>query len=64
MAFRLMEHFKTVFEQLNTGILYISHHLERIHFFADYVAILDQGKIIFQGDKDSFFTSPYHTDIQ
>jgi ABC-type glutathione transport system ATPase component len=57
MAFRLMEHFKKVFCQLNTGVLYISHHLERVNFFADYVAVLEQGKIQFQGDKNLFFTS-------
>jgi len=57
MAFRLMSHFKKVFHQLNTGILYISHHLDRVGFFAESVAFLKQGKIVFQGEKDSFFSS-------
>lgn len=59
MAFRLMSHLKKVFHQLNTGILYISHQMDRIRFFSDYVAVLKKGKIVFQGEKDSFFTSQF-----
>lgn len=35
MAVRLMTHFKKVFGRLDIGILYISHHLERVKFLAD-----------------------------
>jgi peptide/nickel transport system ATP-binding protein len=35
MAARLTTHFKNVFNRLNIGVLYISHHLERVEFLAD-----------------------------
>jgi ABC-type glutathione transport system ATPase component len=45
MAVRLMTHFKKIFSQLNIGVLYISHHLERVKFFADTVFFMTQREV-------------------
>lgn len=45
MAARLMRYFKKIFKQLDIGVLYISHHLERVKFLADYVDIMEKGRV-------------------
>jgi ABC-type glutathione transport system ATPase component len=45
MAARLIRYFKKIFSQLNIGVLYISHHLKRVKFLADYVHTMKKGKI-------------------
>ncbi|HLP46310.1 MAG TPA: dipeptide/oligopeptide/nickel ABC transporter ATP-binding protein [Candidatus Kapabacteria bacterium] len=52
MAARLIRDFKNIFAQLEIGVLFISHHLNHTHFLADYVAIMEKGRIIRQGEKD------------
>jgi ABC-type glutathione transport system ATPase component len=47
MAARLIRYFKKIFKQLDIGVLYISHHLERVKFLADYVAVMEKGRIIY-----------------
>jgi ABC-type glutathione transport system ATPase component len=46
MAARLMRHFKKVFQQLGIGVLYISHHLKRVQFLAEDMAVMDQGRVV------------------
>ncbi|NIM16240.1 MAG: ATP-binding cassette domain-containing protein [Candidatus Aminicenantes bacterium] len=46
MAARLLRFFKTIVEHLNVGVLYISHHLKRVGFLADYVNQMENGRII------------------
>jgi ABC-type dipeptide/oligopeptide/nickel transport system ATPase subunit len=48
MAARLTRYFKKIFTQLNIGVLYISHHLKRVKFIADYVNTMKKGQIIDQ----------------
>lgn len=48
MAARLTRYFKKVFTQLNIGVLYISHHLRRVKFLADYVHTMKKGRVIDQ----------------
>ena len=48
MAARLSRYFKKIFTQLNIGVLYISHHLKRVKFIADYVNTMKKGQIIDQ----------------
>jgi len=43
MAARLMRSFKTVFRRLGIGVLYISHHKQRVRFLADRVSLLTAG---------------------
>jgi ABC-type glutathione transport system ATPase component len=45
MAARLLQLFKTIVEQLCVGVLYISHHLRRVGFLADYVNQMENGRI-------------------
>ena len=45
MAARLSRYFKNIFTRLNIGVLYISHHLKRVKFLADYVHTMKKGKI-------------------
>lgn len=45
MAARLLRLFKTIVEQLSVGVLYISHHLRRVRFLADYVNQMENGRI-------------------
>lgn len=45
MAARLLRLFKTIVEQLRVGVLYISHHLRRVGFLADYVNQMENGRI-------------------
>ena len=47
MAARLIRYFKKIFTSMNVGVLYISHHLERVKFLADYVAVMEKGRIIY-----------------
>jgi len=54
MAARLIRYFKKIFEQLAIGVLYISHHLKRVHFFADYVALIKKGRVIQHVAKEEF----------
>jgi ABC-type glutathione transport system ATPase component len=37
MAARLVRYFKKIFDRLNIGVLYISHHIKRVNFLADVV---------------------------
>lgn len=46
MAARLLRHFKKVFQQLAMSVLYISHHLKRVQFLSDSVAVMEQGRVI------------------
>lgn len=46
MAARLLRLFKTIAAQLGVGVLYISHHLRRVEFLADYVNQMENGRII------------------
>lgn len=46
MAARLIRSFKNIFAKLGIGVLYISHHLHHVKFLADYVAIMEKGRII------------------
>lgn len=57
MAGRLMEHFKGVFRRLKVGVLFISHHLERVRFLADYVSVIDKGRITVHTPKQEFFSA-------
>ena len=54
MAARLMRYFKKIFEQLEIGVLYISHHLKRVQFLADYVALMEKGRVIQHVTKEEF----------
>jgi ABC-type glutathione transport system ATPase component len=54
MAARLMHYFKKIFDQLGIGILYISHHLKRVQFLADYVALMEKGRVIQHVAKEEF----------
>ncbi|MCK5055858.1 MAG: ABC transporter ATP-binding protein [Candidatus Aminicenantes bacterium] len=55
MAMRLIKYFKEVFTRLNMGVLYISHHLKRVQFFADTAALMEKGKISRHGVAKNFF---------
>ena len=48
MAARLIRYFRKIFTQLNIGVLYISHHLKRVKFLADYVHTMKKGRVIDQ----------------
>ncbi len=54
MAARLMRYFKKIFKQLEIGVLYISHHLKRVQFLADYVALMEKGRVIQHVAKEEF----------
>lgn len=54
MAARLMRYFKKIFEQLEIGVLYISHHLKRVGFLADYVTLMEKGQVIRHLTKEEF----------
>ncbi len=54
MAARLMRYFKKVFEQLGIGMLYISHHIKRVKFLADYIALMEKGRVIQHVTKEEF----------
>lgn len=56
MATRLIRCFKNIFSQLEIGVLFISHHLNHVKFLADYVAIMEKGRIIDQKKQPSNFT--------
>jgi peptide/nickel transport system ATP-binding protein len=46
LAYRLLGTFRTIFKTLEIGVLYLSHHLNRIRFLSDKVTMLTDGKII------------------
>ena len=46
----VMELMERVFPQLHLPVLYVSHSLKEVGRLADEVLVMDQGKIIFQGD--------------
>jgi ABC-type glutathione transport system ATPase component len=41
--------------------LYISHDLESVRYFSDFVAVMDHGKIVEQASVPDLFRSPRHT---
>jgi ABC-type glutathione transport system ATPase component len=45
MAARLIRSFKKIFRRLGISVLYISHHLKRVSFLADRLAIMENGRI-------------------
>ena len=55
MAARLIRSFKHIFTQLEIGVLYISHHLNRVKFLADYITIMEKGQMIQHMKKDIVF---------
>ncbi|MCK4761787.1 MAG: ABC transporter ATP-binding protein, partial [Candidatus Aminicenantes bacterium] len=57
MAVRLARHSREIFKRLNVGILFISHHLGRVKFLADHVALMEKGKIIRCGSTAEFFSN-------
>lgn len=55
MAARLLDHCRRVFRQLGIGVLYISHHYQRVRFLADRVNLLQDGKISLSLSSAEFF---------
>jgi len=56
MAARLLSHCRNLFKKLGIGVLYISHHYERVRFLADQVSLLREGKIVSSLPKNEFFS--------
>lgn len=55
LAMELVKLFKNIFIKLNVGVLFISHHINRIQFFSDYISQIQGGKIIKSCPSTIFF---------
>lgn len=54
----LKNHLKHIVEQLNTGILYVTHEPYNVLGFADEIIILNKGKIIETGSSQNIYYMP------
>lgn len=54
----LIAELKTMFEQLNITVLFVTHDLDDALQMAKHLVILEKGKIIQQGDAESIFSNP------
>jgi ABC-type dipeptide/oligopeptide/nickel transport system ATPase subunit len=52
MAWRLMRDFKTIFTQFEVGVLFITHKLHHANYFGDYMAIIENGRLLQQIKKE------------
>ncbi len=51
---------KKIRDERNLAILFITHDMGIVNEMADTVAVMKDGQIVEQADKDSFFTNPQH----
>lgn len=54
--FEIIKEFQKIKENSKVGIIFISHDLGVISEIADYVIVMNKGKIISQGKKDEIFS--------
>lgn len=47
-------------EKAKTSYLFISHDLNVVHYFSDYIAVIYMGKLCEFGPSESIFAPPYH----
>ncbi len=45
-------------DELNLTMIFISHDLSVVHYIADRIAVMEEGKIVEVGEADSLFESP------
>jgi peptide/nickel transport system ATP-binding protein len=52
-------------DDLDLAYMFITHDLATVRSIADYVVVMQQGKVIEQGPKDNMFTPPHepYTDL-
>ena len=54
--FEIIKEFQKIKENSKVGIIFISHDLGVISEIADYVIVMNKGKIVSQGKKDKIFS--------
>ncbi len=57
---QILKLLKELQERRNIGIIFISHDLSVVADIADNIAVMQQGKIVEQGSRDSIFESASH----
>ena len=55
---QIIDLLKKLQKEMNMAILFISHDLAVVKNLADYICIMQEGKIIEQGDKKKIFNNP------
>ncbi len=51
---------KTIRDKRGLSILFITHDMAVVNEIADHVAVMKQGELVEQADKDEFFSHPQH----
>lgn len=57
---QVLELLKSIRDKRGLSILFITHDMGVVNEMADRVAVMKQGVIVEQADKDHFFTNPQH----
>ena len=57
---RILDQLKKLVKQHQLGMLLVTHDFSVVAYMADQVAVIDQGKVVEQGDTDSLFRQPTH----
>lgn len=57
---QVLDKLKEIQSERKMGILFITHNLGVVYQFADYVIVMQQGKIVEQGLVNQFFQNPQH----
>lgn len=47
-------------QQLGLGMLFITHNMGVVAYLADHVAVMQQGKVVEQGEAQAVFEAPQH----
>ena len=58
IRYDLQQELKSIFAQLQQTVILVTHDLTEAVFFADTIVLMDQGKIIQQGDFQSLVRQP------
>ncbi len=61
---QILELLDSLQAEFNMSVLLISHDLNLVHHFADYVCVMEQGHIVEQGDTKRVFSDPQHAYTQ
>ncbi len=52
---KLLYFFKDILEKYNLPFLFVSHNFEEVYLLCDYIIFLENGKIIFESEKEKLF---------
>jgi microcin C transport system ATP-binding protein len=58
---QILELLRDLQQEFNMSVLMITHDLNLVHHYADYVCVMQQGKIVEQADKQALFAQPHHS---